>query len=91
MASKFTAKDVAQHMLSVFRSAGELAQEDAVYEIEAKFGSDFVYENDNGNPAISKAVLNEFRKISPDAVWERGMKLWRQRYDYDDPNSRGQY
>lgn len=70
---------------------GELAQEQAVYEIEEKFGDAFVYDNQNGNRAISPAVLREFRKLTSDVVWDNSEKLWRQRYSWDNPDSRGQF
>lgn len=35
-------------------------------------GPEFIYENDNGNPAIDKRVLRAFRKASGDTVvWDR--------------------
>jgi hypothetical protein len=65
---------------------GFLYQEDAVYEIEQKFGSAHVYENENGNPAISRKVLNEFRKrTQKNVVWERGERMWRRRESGDAP------
>jgi hypothetical protein len=49
-----------------------------------RFGSDCVYENENGNLAIDRKVLSEFRKLTTDdVVWERGERLWRRREDYD--------
>jgi len=61
-----------------------LYQEVVVYEIEERFGSDFVYENENGNLAISRKVLSEFKKLTEDSVvWERGERLWRNREDFD--------
>src|SRR2546423_6362779 len=57
-----------------------LYQEDAVWDIEKKFGAKFVYENDNGNPAISRGVLKEFRTLTEGkVVWERGSRMWRKR------------
>jgi hypothetical protein len=83
--SKPTAKDVAQWMLDQLNESGELTQEDAAYEIETLFGEEFTYANDNGNTAIDRKVLEEFRAISPDTVWERQDKLWRRRDQHDDP------
>jgi hypothetical protein len=65
---------------------GSLTQQEAADEILDKFGEDFVYENDNGNLAISKKVLKEFRKISEETVvWERSSRSWRKREDGDPP------
>lgn len=52
-----SARDVAARMLAEVERAGELYQQDAVAEIEQRFGTDFVYYNDNGNPAVSRAML----------------------------------
>jgi hypothetical protein len=49
-----------------------------VYDIQKRFGSAFVYMKENGNLAIGKDVLREFRKITEGkVVWERGEKAWR--------------
>jgi hypothetical protein len=75
-----TADEVAQWMAEQVRAHGELRQEDAVYDIEEKFGEEFVYENENGNPAITKEVLRHFTKLTAeDVVWQRGEKTWRPR------------
>jgi hypothetical protein len=46
----------------------ELFQEEAIEEIESKFGAEFVYENENGNLAINRQVLKEFRKLTEKTV-----------------------
>lgn len=69
----------------------ELYQIDAVNYIAEKFGEIFIYENQNGNPAISKEILKEFRKISGnDIIWERYSRSWRRRTSEDSPG-RQQY
>ena len=73
-----TAKDVAQWMFDHFETQKYLYQESVVYKIKSQFGPDFVYKNENGNLAIGKDVLKEFRKISEGkVVWERGDRAWR--------------
>jgi hypothetical protein len=67
-----------------------LYQEAVVWVIEQKFGRDFVYENEAGNLAISKKVLAEFRKLTPNVVWERGERLWRKRERYDPAGRAGE-
>jgi hypothetical protein len=59
---------VARWMLAEVEREGDLYQETAVYEIEQKFGQEFVYENENGNPAIERRVLAAFRKVSEGSV-----------------------
>ena len=39
-------------------------QETIVLDVESRFGSEWVYYNDSGNPAISRKVLAEFRKVT---------------------------
>jgi hypothetical protein len=43
-------------------------QETVVYEILDRFGEEFVYDNENGNLAIARPVLKEFRKLTEDSV-----------------------
>lgn len=78
-----TPADVAQWMLQKVQRDKDLYQQDAVSEIEDRFG-DFIYDNDNGNPAISQAVLREFRKLTYETVvWDRGERCWRLRDKFD--------
>jgi len=90
MSDTYTHKQVAAYMAQQLEKRKELYQEDVVYEIERTFGSEFVYINENGNPAIDRKVLKEFRKLTPNAVWERGNRSWRKRESYDDHSSRMQ-
>ncbi len=84
-----TPADVAKWMLEQVENKRELFQMDAASDIQRTFGDEFVYTNDNGNLAISKAVLREFRKISENTVvWERFYKLWRLRDSRDTPDRR---
>ena len=76
-------------MFQEVKRDGLLYQNDAAYNIEQKFGGNFVYTNDNGNLAISRDVLAVFRKLTEDSVvWERGERLWRKREDYDEKGKR---
>lgn len=75
---EYTPDDVAKWMLEQLTTHRVLEQYAAVAEIEERFGSQFVYENDNGNPAIDKKVLTRFKAIRPDDVeWDRFEKAWR--------------
>jgi Family of unknown function (DUF6953) len=61
-----------------------LYQEMVVSEILEKFGEEFVYYNENGNLAISRPVLREFRKLTEGTVvWERSARAWRPREGHD--------
>lgn len=83
-------RDVALWMLErLEKSGGLLYQEEAAWIILQSFGQSFVYENENGNWAISRKVLAEFRKLTEDTVvWERGERCWRRRQSYDTPGRR---
>lgn len=84
-----TAKDVANFIVHRLTEDEILYQEVVVYEIQEKFGDEFVYINQNGNPAIDRKVLAEFRKLTEGkVVWSRGERYWRFKEDYDDPDSR---
>jgi hypothetical protein len=73
-----TAKDVAARLQEEFEQRGVLPQERAVRIIKDEFGAEFVYKNENGNPAIDRKVLREFRKLTDgSAAWDRSEKAWR--------------
>lgn len=58
----------------------QLDQLDAVMGIARRFGSEFLYENRNGRPAIDKRVLRAFRAVSDATViWDRADFCWRKR------------
>lgn len=86
MADSATATDAAQWMARQIASRGYLSQSDAVYYIEKLFGEQFVYLNENGNPAISRSVLKEFRRLTEDdVVWSRSDFSWTKRRRGDAP------
>jgi hypothetical protein len=52
-------------MVELFEKGnGWLDQSGTVWEIEDRFGNEFVHINENGNSTISPAVLKEFRKLT---------------------------
>lgn len=81
--------DVANWMLSYFDNKRTLYQDDAAYKIKKEFGPEFVYNNANGNLAISREVLKEFRKLSEGiVVWEKSERAWRKLRDNEAYNGR---
>lgn len=82
-----TPQEVAQWMhAELQRSNGYLYQETVVYEIERLFGREHTYDNEGGNLAIARPVLNAFRKLTEaTVVWERGERMWRYRAAHDAP------
>jgi hypothetical protein len=84
MSKEPTASEVAEWMLSELGEKGNLYQDEVAWRIKEKFGDVFVYDNENGNPAIAKNVLGAFRKITTDdVVWSRGERCWRKREPTD--------
>ena len=79
-----TQLEVAQWLVAQLEDQGYLYQEIVVGQIATEFGEEFTYINENGNMAIDKKVLKEFRTITGDSVvWERGERMWRKRETYD--------
>jgi hypothetical protein len=84
-----TATEVAEWMLEELRTEEILPQTTAAYEIADRFGEEFIYYNANGNPAIDKEVLAEFRRLSGSkVVWSRSNRHWRLREESDEKGRR---
>lgn len=71
-------KTVAEFMINEIIEKKYAYQEYLVHDIRTKFGDEFVYENENGNLAISKNVLKEFKKLKEEngIEWDRSDKSW---------------
>jgi hypothetical protein len=83
-------KKVAEWMYEELKRNGILYQEEAIYGIMENFGEEYTHLNENGNPAIDRKVLKEFRKLTDETVvWVRSEKCWRFREEGDE-NSRMQ-
>jgi hypothetical protein len=80
-----TAAAVAKFMADELERTKYLYQDAVVNDIIVKFGEEFTRTNENGNLAINKDVLAAFNKLTPNAVWDRGERLWRGRESYDKP------
>lgn len=84
-----TAVDVAKWMQQQVETHGMLFQESAVYHISRHFGTQFSEVNPNGNPAIAKIVLREFRRPNEKTVvWVWQERYWRERQPGDPPRRR---
>jgi hypothetical protein len=85
--------EVAHWMLEEFeRQGGWLAQDDAAHGIERRFGTPFVYDNENGNLSISRGVLSAFRDLTVETVvWDPQERAWRRREPHDTPGKRSSY
>ena len=78
--------EAAQIMLDELRRVRWLDQDDIawkLFQLDAKL----TYQNDNGNLAIDKKVLAEFKRLTSDGgiVWSRSERQWRFREPYDQP------
>lgn len=84
-----TPREVAVFMVQRLDADTILYQDVIACEINDKFGNDFVYTNDNGNLAIDRDVLAEFRKLTEGrVVWCRGERYWRFKEEFDSEGSR---
>lgn len=72
-----TPKQVAEWMNQLFQTRGFLDQYTAATGILRAFGKEHLYKNGNGNWAINKPILAEFRKLTTDtAMWSRSDQRW---------------
>ncbi|MFV1355721.1 hypothetical protein ABFV47_01430 [Mycolicibacterium fortuitum] len=64
-------------MVDRIRAEKREYQDTMVHEIETRFGSEWVYDNENGNPAIASKVLTQFRKLHAGSIeWDRWERCW---------------
>jgi hypothetical protein len=81
-----TPEDVAAWMVKQIGDNDSLYQSDAVREMRERFGEEFLYWDNNGNDAISEAVLSTFRELSGDrVVWLKQSLLWETRKSHHQP------
>jgi hypothetical protein len=79
-----TPREVAEYMLQQMGDSHWLYQEAIVGRIRHDCGNEFVYTNPNGNWAIDKKVLAEFRKLTDGKLmWDRSNRAWRKRKETD--------
>lgn len=80
-----TDREIALFMLKLYNEEKFLLQKIAAIEILEKFGESYISFNRNRNLAIDKGILNEFKKLTPTAIWDRHLKAWHEK-ENDDPN-----
>ena len=78
-------QDAAEWMLEQFEAKRFLYQEEAATHLIHLHDENLAYYDDNGNACIGKSVLSTFQKLTPDAVYERADKFWRDRLPSDRP------
>jgi len=80
-----TPQDAAHWMLEQFVAKRFLYQEEAATHLLNLHNENLAYFDRSGNVCISKAVLAAFNKLTPDLVYERAEKFWRDRLPSDQP------
>lgn len=80
-----TPKVAAEWMLEQFEAKRFLYQEEAATHLLHLHDEQLAYYDGNGNVCVGKKVLAEFNRLTPDAVYERTDKFWRDRLPSDQP------
>lgn len=76
-----TPGEAANWMVEQFEASNHvLYQEAAASHLLHLHNEALAYFDGSGNVCIGKAVLALFNKLTPDLVYERGDKFWRDRY-----------
>lgn len=75
-----TPTEIAQWMIDQFEERRTISQYIMARRIRETFGEEWLYRNQNGNPAIDKKVLAEFRKLKDESIeWDRGSQEWQKK------------
>ncbi len=69
---------VVNYIVEEIKTKGYVYQENLVQDINTKFGEEFTYINLNGNLAIDKKVLKEFKKQKEihSIEWDKSGRCW---------------
>ena len=78
-------QEAAQWMLEQFEAKRFLYQEEAASHLLRLHDEGVAYYDDNGTVCVGKKVLAAFNKLTPDVVYERAAKFWRDRLPSDQP------
>lgn len=78
-----TPREAADWMLEQFEAKRFLYQEEAATHLLHLHDEQLAYHDARGNACIGKRVLFEFNKLTPDVVYERAAKFWRDRLPSD--------
>lgn len=80
-----TPHEAAEWMLRQFRANRFLYQEEAATHLLHLHDEQLAYYDGNGNVCVGKKVLVIFNELTPEAVYERADKFWRDRLPTDQP------
>ena len=78
-------QEAAEWMLEQFVIKRFLYQNEAVTHLLHLHDENLAYFDDNSNVCVGKKVLAAFNRLTPDAVYERTAKFWRDRLPSDQP------
>ncbi|WP_338466733.1 hypothetical protein RXV95_14460 [Novosphingobium sp. ZN18A2] len=78
-----TPDEAAEWMLAEFEAKRFLYQEEAATHLLHLHDEQLAYYDGNGNVCVGRKVLTAFNKLTPDAVYERTEKFWRDRLPSD--------
>jgi len=78
-------EDAVDWMLQELKRHRALYQSDVAQHLIGFKDEKLAYYDNNGNCCIGKKVLDLFKRRTPDVVYERSAKSWRQREPYDRP------
>jgi hypothetical protein len=80
-----TPQEAAEWMLLQFEMKRFIYQEEAASHLLHLHDETLAYFDKSGNVCVGKKVLAAFNKLTPDAVYERVGKFWRDRLPSDQP------
>ena len=80
-----TTEEAAAWMLRQYEAKRFLYQEEAASHLLHLHDEQLAYYDQRGNVCIGKKVLAAFNALTPDAVYERADKFWRDRLSTDQP------
>jgi hypothetical protein len=80
-----TEDEAARLMLSEYERLGFLYQDGAASHLFQFNDERLAYFDKDSNLCVGKAVLAAFNRLTPNAVYERAGKYWRNRLETDQP------
>ena len=80
-----TPNEAADWMLKEFSAKRFLYQEEAASYLLHMHDTSLAYYDRAGNVCVGKEVLKLFNNLTPDVVYQRQGKYWRDRLDTDQP------
>ncbi|MGX5713188.1 DUF6953 family protein [Sphingopyxis terrae subsp. ummariensis] len=80
-----TPDQAAEWMLEQFEAKRFLYQDEAATHLLHLHDETLAYYDSSGNVCVGKKVLATFNKLTPEVVYERADKFWRDRLPSDQP------